>query len=227
MKMVPDPTSPGDRPTQRPIAFLSITAGHPSEPDQSGDPHIYLNRRSLSRLMAVSMKVALDHNDGLEEPISWMLEPRPLFSGLSGLDACLDRSHFLRALACDRHGEIDRPTRTDLARRFPGLKSAGSTKPVSRALFTAAITNEPRGRHLHAFYAGIAGDLAEIVDRLRQRFGSEDAYANIYLGFGASDPLIHSLVSDALADLLRQIEDDPTSELAEGFDVIIEQRFAH
>lgn len=78
---------------------------------------------------------------------------------------------------------------------------------------------------LQAFHASVARHPAEVVQRLRTRFG-DDVLGLVSLreGFHPSAPLVVALVPGPVADMIRQTERSCGSPAAQSFIVDIEQR---
>ena len=92
-------------------------------------------------------------------------------------------------------------------------------------LFTATIVADDGFETVHAFHASFAMDEAEIAGRLYMRIGGAAADAAIVRGFDQTSPIVEALVSQAICDTLMMIDADPSSPLAAGLDLNIEQRF--
>lgn len=98
-------------------------------------------------------------------------------------------------------------------------------EPTPR-LFTATIVADDGFETVHAFHASFAMDEAEIAGRLFMRMGAAAADAAIVRGFDHTSPIVEALVSHAICDTLMMIDAEPSSPLAAGLDLNIEQRFA-
>jgi hypothetical protein len=135
---------------------------------------------------------------------------------------------FARPLRMERS---DRPWK----RHLP-FSAGGSTlatyKYINAArggpcLFTATIVSDGSGRTLHAFLAAIEWGEDAMRARVGMRLGSEAArQADIRVGFDPSHPLVMGMVSDALAEILSFAHQDPKSPLADGLEIVVEQRFS-
>lgn len=97
-------------------------------------------------------------------------------------------------------------------------------EPAPR-LFTATVVADDGFETVHAFHASFAMDEAEIAGRLYMRMGAAAADAAIVLGFDHTSPIVEALVSQAICDTLMMIDAEPSSPLAAGLDLNIEQRF--
>ena len=72
----------------------------------------------------------------------------------------------------------------------------------------------------------MASDEDEVRNKLTSRVGARASYmATVDVGFDPSEPVALSLLSDAMAELLRQIGEAPTSPLSDGFSLLVEHRF--
>lgn len=189
------------------------------------------------------------------DPMSWLLAPREMFGGACAIDACLARQDCMRGIllhglslgldadAADIDklvpdsdgGEVGdrtvstapkskRPRRADGPHHDNVLpfRQAGDTQP---RLFTATIVHDDGFETVHAFHASFATDEAEIAGRLFMRMGPAAADAAIVTGFDHTSPIVEALVSKAICDTLMMIDAEPTSPLAAGLDLNIEQRF--
>lgn len=189
------------------------------------------------------------------DPMSWLLAPRALFGGASAIDACLARQECMRgillhglslgldadaadidALVADSDGgdvgdgTVTAAPQSKRTRRANGphhdnvlpFRQAGGTQP---RLFTATIVHDDGFETVHAFHASFATDEAEIAGRLFMRMGPAAADAAIVTGFDHTSPIVEALVSQAICDTLMMIDAEPTSPLAAGLDLNIEQRF--
>jgi len=68
--------------------------------------------------------------------------------------------------------------------------------------------------------------MSHLFCKLLSKLGPQAAgQATLAQGFDPSDPLVVSLVSDALADMLVLIDAEPASPLANGLDIQFESRF--
>ena len=92
-------------------------------------------------------------------------------------------------------------------------------------LFTATIVADDGFETVHAFHASFAADEEEIAGRLFMRMGPASADAAIVRGFDHTSPIVEALVSQAICDTLMMIDAEPSSPLAAGLDLNIEQRF--
>lgn len=97
-------------------------------------------------------------------------------------------------------------------------------EPAPR-LFTATVVADDGFETVHAFHASFAMDEAEIAGRLYMRMGAAAADAAIVRGFDHTSPIVEALVSQAICDTLMMIDAEPSSPLAAGLDLNIEQRF--
>jgi hypothetical protein len=171
--------------------------------------------------------------------MAWMLSPRQMFDGRSALEACADRDHFVRAIVL--HGlslgvdadpsvfdwlatgeEGDDLPRLSRPMRGRGGRKRSAARP---ALYCAMIAFEGGGVILQAFHASVARHPAEVVHRLRARFGEDVAKVmEVRQGFDPGSPLAIALVPGAVADLLRKVERYSHSPRYAAFSYDTEQR---
>jgi hypothetical protein len=172
-------------------------------------------------------------------PLAWLTHPSELFDGRSPFEACQDREGFRRAvllhelalgMSCSpellvglsAEPFLDCQSEAGLKRELDRPCELGS-----RHLFTSTLAVETPTGHLQGFCAFVVGDTREARRTVRARYGALlEEQAEVRLGFDPSEPVACSLVSDALCDILLQVEGNPWSELAEGFSICLEQRFA-
>lgn len=178
-----------------------------------------------------------------DDPLEWLLMPKRLLNGSSCIEACRSVESYRRvlllhglsvgldanpeALAGIPASEFMHPRSLRCptpARRRPIVDLENDEEP---ALYTATISAELDGSEVQIFYATIVADAAEVRCRLRQRVGALlEGEACVRLGFDASEPLACALVSEAIGYVLRLVEASPSSDLARGLDIVLEQRFA-
>lgn len=216
---------------------VSFVSQDPLDRDRPEDDVVVTSRRGLIRMALVAAETATRFAlDGIEhDPVAWMTAPRRLFDGRGALTACLELEHCVRAVMV--HGlrldldadpeEIDALC-ADAEADGGGIEVVGMPEDVRPPrLWTSYLIDEESGGSIHAFDAVVAPSRSEAEDRLRARHRST-ALEGLELmeGFDPSRPLAEALVSPALADMLEQVAHDPTSPLARGLSVSIEQRFA-
>lgn len=225
------------------LSKLKVTPAFedPLDADSPGDEVVVTSRRRLLRLALVSSEAgARFQRDGLShDPLAWMLTPRTMFNGATAMDACMDKAPCLRAYLLHRLslGLDARPEELDLliiegeddegVDKVPdAIVYGGWGERAGRRLFTSVFVEESETATVHAFCATMATSHFEARAALGRRHGPRPAEsAHLFDGFDPSAPLVSALVSDAMADMLIQIAADPTSPLADGLDVAIEQRF--
>ena len=188
------------------------------------------------------------------DAMTWMLAPLALFSGSNALEACLERDACLRGIlihglslgldadpmtidaltADDDDDDDDVDGAVSLFGRVPDAATIGFRSNVlsfpepgagGLRLFTATVVANDGFETVQAFHASLAADEAEIAGRLYSRIGAAAADARIMKGFDPNDPLVAALVSDVMCDTLALIAAEPSSSIAAGLDVNIEQRF--
>lgn len=223
-----------------PLSNLSRGTGYvdPLDDDRPGDVVVVTTRRAIGRVALVASEAAsrFQREEVNHDAMSWMFAPRELFGGACAIDACLDRDACLRgvlvhglSLGLDVSPEfVDALTAEDDDEDGTDGDEEGyveSAETGAVRLFTAMIAADDGFETVHAFHASFAVDAAEMAGRLHCRMGAAMADARIVEGFDPSDPLVVALVSNAMADLLSIVAADPSSDLAAGLDVNIEQRF--
>ena len=202
--------------------------------------------RAICRVALVATEVA--HRFQREavghDAMSWMLAPRILFEGANAVEACLDRDACLRgvlihglslgldadpamldALASSDDEDDDFVANGDAASGDPDVLRFPSSDEGELRLFTATVVAHDGFEMVQAFHASLATEEAEVAGRLYCRIGAASADARIIEGFDPSDPLVAALVSEAIGDTLSMIAAQPTSPIAAGLDLNIEQRF--
>lgn len=206
----------------------------------SGGVHdpFFVTVEEIRRVARVAAETAarFSEADTADVAMEWMDAPRPLFGGLSAVRACVERTHYKRAVTlhglgldteadaqeldfvmslCDE-GEDSLPF--DAASELPGLG-------LSR-LFIAEISEEVNGAGVWAFAAMVAEDESEVRSMMDARYGSKvAACSKVRAGFNASVGMAKAFVSPALAETLEKVAKDPGSPLAHGLEIVIEQRF--
>lgn len=178
-------------------------------------------------------------------PMSWLMTPKRLFEDRSPIEACRSIEGFRRAMVI--HGLsisadlepacLDGIPIHDFLSKDDGywsdevppsfLNRDDGREPGPLQLYSCTVSTTLGVSHLHAFCAMIARSPAEVRLRLKSKFGHwvEDE-AVVRLGFDWSEPLACAMVSEAMAQILALVADDPTSPLAQGLDFQVEQRFA-
>lgn len=228
-----------------PLSSTSWSYEDPVDPDAPGDDVIVTTKRGLCRVAIVAAEVGgRFQREGIsQDPMGWMLSPRALFGGGAAIEACLDRTNFMRATLL--HGlslgadadpeEIDELLADDeesdgdsyeLDDAGSATLNASGNDAVGPKLFSAMIIHYEDAVALHVFHASLAWEAGDVLDVLVERHGPEiAAKARIVAGLDATDPNVSDLVSPAMIRLLRQIERDPEAAFAEGVSINIEQRF--
>ena len=217
----------------------------PLDVDTASDDVILTTRRGLVRLALVASETgARFAREGVSiDPVAWMLAPRHLFDGRAAIEACLHREECLRAIllhglsiGLDAYPEdldelvaVEDVGPSGMADDGMTLSRVKETTPCNGRpkLWTSLAVGRCDDATIQAFDAVIAEDREEAERSLRARHGAsllEDL--EIVEGFDATLPLAEALVSPALADMLEQVAQDPSSPLAEGLSVSIHQRFS-
>jgi hypothetical protein len=229
----------------------------PLDDDEPSDAVVVTTRRAISRVALVASEAAgrFEREGAGHDPMTWMLAPRMLFSGLTAIDACLNREACLRgillhglsigldadpaaidALASDEDDDDYHYDDENINSTGVEFEPAGERLGVAEAppatqdegeprLFTATIVAHDGCEIVQAFHASLAHDETEIAGRLYMRMGAAMAEAVIIDGFDPTMPLVGALVSKAICDTLALIASDPCSPLAAGIDLNVEQRF--
>lgn len=211
--------------------------------DAPADEVVLTTRRAIGRvaLLAAETATRFERERIPYEPMSWMLSPRELFAGAAPIDACLDLNACMRgvmmhalSLGLDADpAEVDQLgldyadclDDVDVEADDACVVDGRAGSDVELRLFTATIVAHDGVETVHAFHASLASEEAEVAGRLYVRMGAACADARIVDGFDADDPLVAALVSPAICDTLALVAAEPTSPLAAGFDLNIEQRF--
>ena len=219
----------------------------PVDVDDPRDVSVITTARGLSRIALIAAQAATRFSaEGSEhDPMAWMLAPRRLFDGRNALSACRERQPFMRAMLLHGLGlgldadpndlddlfsddeQLDTPDDADdvLGFRVTREDGAPAERPGDRPrLHTATISYRADGVLLHAFHASVASSPAEIAARLRARYGAAAAGATITPGFDRAQAFVQALVASAVADLLEKVDADPSSPVAGGLDLNLEQR---
>jgi hypothetical protein len=216
----------------------------PLDDDRADDEIVVTTRRAICRIALVATEAGgrFEREAVPHDPMSWMLAPRALFRGVSAVEACLDRDDCLRgvlihglSLGLDADPEVVDGLAADEADapvvdcgsdgwRSNVLPFARSV-PDGLRLFTATIVSNDGFETVQAFHASLATEEAEVAGRLYCRMGAAAAGARIVDGFDPAEPLVAALVSDAICDTLSIIAGDPSSPIAAGLDLNIEQHF--
>ena len=121
-----------------------------------------------------------------------------------------------------RVGDGHRPV---AGRHSDNIRPLRPTAGPELRLFTATVLHDDGVETVQAFHASLGTDEAEIADRLYARMGAAAADAAIVAGFDHTSPIVEALVSQAICDTLMMIDAEPSSPLASGLDLNIEQRF--
>ncbi|WP_146193546.1 hypothetical protein [Sphingosinicella humi] len=244
----PVPVTRGLDSTSRSTDCCDLVIPDPLDFDRPDDPVVVLSHRQVGRLVFVAAETGsrFTRERSPHDPAAWMCAPRRLFGGSNAVSACVDRDMFIRALVL--HGispaldmepaEMDMLLEdgSELPDRVEESSAARSTSvgpatPVfnrlkTRLLFTATFVDEFGVGVSHIFFATVARDEDEVRNKLTSRVGARVSYmATVDIGFDPSEPVALSLLSDAMAEMLRQIEDAPTSPLSDGFSLLVEHRF--
>jgi hypothetical protein len=219
----------------------------PLEEDAEDDEVVVTSRRSLVRLALVAAETAarFAREELAHDPVAWLLAPRRVFGGRAAIQACLEREFCVRALLLHGLGfglDADAAALDDVVSGEDDWPGDGFADPQPRGdaldqipqgpasaprLYTSVIVDAGHLGRVFAFNATVAQSRAEAENRLMVRHGRRlAAEARIVEGFSGQPPSIWSMLSPAMADMLREVEADPCSPLAAGLEVSVEQRFA-
>ena len=114
--------------------------------------------------------------------------------------------------------------RVALARPKRGRSTLAKASEPPR-LYTATIAYCDGDVMVSAFHASVASHPAQVVQRLRARFGDDVVpIAEIRTGFHPAAPMAVALVPSAVADMIRETERNATRPSALSFAVDIEHR---
>ncbi len=77
-----------------------LTHLDPLDEDEDADPFLSISHRQLLRLVFIAAETgARFQREAIAvDPIAWLLAPRDLFAGRTAIDACRDKSAFMRAI---------------------------------------------------------------------------------------------------------------------------------
>lgn len=228
--------------TPLPLGLSEFTYDDPLDHDAPGDEYMATTRRELLRLALIATETgARFQREGIShDPMAWLLAPRRLFDGAAAIDACLGRDACMRALLVHGlglgldadpgdvdaiagegdHDPVDPDADSDQTDSLDGASR-------DRRLFTWLFVEERNDQRVYAFGAMIAANADEALDRLMERYGADYAGSVVLQdGFDACSPLATTLLSSAIVDMLTQFASDPTSPLADGLELMVEQRFS-
>lgn len=213
----------------------------PLAADAPGDELVVTTARERARVALVASEVSRRFAlEGVSiEPMVWMTAPRRLFGGRTALEACARLDACKKALVLHNLGlgldanpdELHDALADDGDDLGPDASKAAVVGGASASsqpwrLYTATLSRSDASGHVQAFAAVVSRTPQALLDLLRSRHGhSAAAEADILVGFDPGLPMAEALVSPAMAHTLSQVAADPTSPLARGLDVLIEQRF--
>jgi len=212
--------------------------GDPLDADSPNDDVVITTSRALCRLALIATETGARFQREAEphDPMAWLLAPRRMFAGSTGLEACLEREHFLRALLLhglslgldadpeEIDGLLDDPIDVRLAAR-PTRGGRASQARGRVRLYTASVLRSTSGTMLQAFHASVASSVEEVRARLEGMFGPDAAIgAEIRVGFDPAAPIALALVPAAVAKVLRKVERESAAPAYRNFAVTIEHR---
>ena len=182
----------------------------PLEADDRGDAPVLTTERRLRRLAIVAADTGarfacerLDH-----DPVAWLLAPRALFGGRRPLDACQDRSGFLRAallnglsLGLDADpGKVDALVGGDVGVSSPVVRGSSQPLPFERRFFACSIEELDCLAGGGVLWLMAAADAHAARTRLRERYGHPADRAVIREAVGLLNGV--ALTDDFLSRLL-------------------------
>lgn len=217
----------------------------PLEPDAVDDEIVVTTTRRILRLAisAADVSTRFSREASSIDPAAWLIAPCRLFEGMAAIDACQELSGFKRSiivhglsmaldadpadvddLMADVADVADHPDASGVG--MLGTEHAAMLMLPRTCLFSCWVDVADAEARLFAFCAMVTDRPADLVERIVGRYGrAAAAEARFAVGFDHSTPLATAMVSDAMADTLALAASDPTSRLARGLDVLIEQRF--
>lgn len=153
----------------------------PLEADDRGDAPVLTTERRLRRLAIVAADTGarfarerIDH-----DPVAWLLAPRALFGGRRPLDACQDRTGFLRAAIL--HGlslgldadprEVDALVDDDVGASSPVVQGPCHPFPLELRFFACSIEELDCLAGGGVLWLMTAADEDAARARLRARYG--------------------------------------------------------
>lgn len=210
----------------------------PLDADSVSDVPIVVTKRRLTRLALIASEVgARFEREGQDvDPMAWMLAPRELFDGAAALDACLERDDCMRALLLHGLGiGLDAsPDSLDALldcsedeEAVPACDGGLQFEKLPRRLYTATLVEDSGSGARYAFAAIMAASEEVARRELGYRLDPvRPSELEVVPGFDISRPVVTALLSEVVADMLSQVAADPGSPLADGLEVVVEQRFA-
>jgi hypothetical protein len=153
----------------------------PLEADDRGDAPVLTTERRLRRLAIVAADTGarfarerIDH-----DPVAWLLAPRTLFGGRRPLEACQDRTGFVRAallhglsLGLDADpGEVDALVDDDVGASSPVARGPGHPLPFELRFFACSIEELDCLAGGGVLWLMTAADDEAARARLRKRYG--------------------------------------------------------
>ncbi|MDO9417364.1 hypothetical protein [Pararhizobium sp.] len=230
-------SAPNSGVTRRSFSLSEFS--NPFGDDVEGDAEFIVTGRKLNRIVVLAAKAADRFAQaGIDiDPLVWMHLPSECLEGLYPIEACLELKHFEAAMVFEEGRcnytspaiaeDVACTISKNICRQSEFSRSSDKT-PITAAkrLYTATIVDMVGSQYLHVFYATIAKNILQVAEGLRHHFGKQTAdLAIIRRGFDPSDPIVLSLVSDALADMLVMVDADPWSPLAAGLNIQFQARF--
>lgn len=222
----------------------------PLEADQPDDQVFIITKRAMSRIALVAAETGgRFERDGIEyDPMSWMLAPRRLFDGGSAIEACAQLEHCRRSILVHGLGlgldvgpsavdaliadDDNDENKCQKPAQHLGRSNKEQRKNRDRSgatfglrLWTAAMSYDTEELIVNAFHASLATNVHDVIERLRMRYGTEmAAQADIRVGFHQAMPIVLALIQEPMAEMIRQIDNEPLLADPDRFSINIEHR---
>lgn len=210
-------------------------------PDSRNEEGLFVTPVALRRIALVAAETAsrFAGADTAALAMDWMDAPRPLFGGLSAMDACMDEVHCRRALtlhglgmdpeADDMDVDLvmaldDDEVEVDLASTGAGARE--ECVDQAQLMFVSEISYEGGKVGAWAFGTTVLQDVGKVARVLEKRCGTGlVAGSQVRMGFDHDEGMARALVLSAMTGTLAAVAQDPRSPLARGLRVVIEPRF--
>lgn len=226
----------------------------PLEADRPDDEVVIMTKRAMCRIALVAAETGgRFERDGISyDPMSWMLAPRQLFNGGAAIEACAQLEHCRRSIlvhglglgldvapsaidaliGADDTDDGDEENSFKKPARFSGGRKGerrndrhGSGATLELRLWTATMAHSTEELIVNAFHASLATNVHDVVERLRMRYGTEIAStADIRIGFHQAKPIVLALIQEPMAEMIRQIDNEPLLADPDRFSINIEHR---
>ena len=238
--------------TSKPL--ISREMLNPLEADRPDDQFFIITKRAMCRIALVAAETGgRFERDGIKyDPMSWMLAPRQLFNGGAAIEACAQLEHCRRSIlvhglglgldvtpsaidaliAADDTDDGDEENNFKKPPRLSGKSKGqrrngrnGSGARMELRLWTATMAHSTEELIVNAFHASLATNIHDVVERLRMRYGTEIASsADIRIGFHQAMPIVLALIQEPMAEMIRQIDNEPLLADPDRFSINVEHR---